>query len=62
MVRCDRFDLVGTFAMQEIVARAYGAGVLAIGWRCAADGSVLLNPSVDSTVTLVADDELVVVG
>jgi K+/H+ antiporter YhaU regulatory subunit KhtT len=62
MVRCDRFDLVGNFTMQEIVARAYGAGVLAIGWRRTADGSVLLNPGVDRSVTLVADDELVVVG
>ncbi len=62
MVRCDRFDLVGTFTMQEVVARAYGAGVLAIGWRRAADGSVVLNARVDTSVTLAPDDELVVLG
>ena len=62
MVRCDRFDLVGTFTMAEVVARAYGAGVLAIGWRYTADGSVVLNARIETSVTLVADDELVVVG
>ena len=62
MVRCDRFGLVGTVTMAEVVAHAYGAGVLAIGWRCAADGSVVLNSRVDTSVTLGADDELVVVG
>lgn len=62
MVRCDRFELVGTFTMAEVVARAYDAGVLAIGWRCAHDGSVVLNARVETSVTLVADDELVVVG
>lgn len=62
MVRCDRFDLVGTFTMAEVIARAYGAGVLAIGWRHTADGSVVLNARVETSVTLVADDELVVLG
>lgn len=62
MVRCDRFDLAGTVTMAEVVARAYGAGVLAIGWRRAADGSVVLNARADTTVTFDADDELVVVG
>ncbi len=62
MIRCDRLDLVGTYTMGEIVAAAYAAGVLAIGWRRAADGSVVLNPDADASVTLDDDDELVVVG
>ena len=62
MIRCDRLDLVGTFTMSEIVAAAYAAGVLAIGWRHTTDGSVVLNADADASVTLSSDDELVVVG
>jgi hypothetical protein len=62
MIRCDRLDLVGTFTMAEIVAAAYAAGVLAIGWRHTTDGSVVLNADADASVTLTDDDELVVVG
>jgi hypothetical protein len=62
MVRCDRLDLVGTFTMAEIVAATYAAGVLAIGWRHTADGSVVLNADAGASVTLTDDDELVVVG
>ena len=62
MIRCERFGLVGTFTMNEIVAAAYSAGVLAIGWRRAADDAVVLNPDADTAVMLGAADELVVVG
>jgi hypothetical protein len=62
MVRCDRLDLVGTFTMAEIVTTAYAAGVLAIGWRHTADGSVVLNAVAGASVTLTDSDELVVVG
>jgi hypothetical protein len=62
LVRCDRFDLVGALTMEQVVARAYDAGVLAIGWRCAADGTVVLNARAETSVTLGAHDELVVVG
>ncbi len=63
MVRCDRLDLVGTFDAAHIVAASYAAGVLAIGWRRVADrGDVVLNPNATDRVTLVADDEIVVVG
>ena len=62
MIRCSRLDLVGTHTMEEIVAAAYAAGVLAIGWRHTADGSVVLNADADASVTLTSDDELVVVG
>jgi len=62
MIRCDRLDLVGTYSMADIVAAAYAAGVLAIGWRHTADGSVVLNADVGVTVTLAATDEVVVVG
>jgi Trk K+ transport system NAD-binding subunit len=62
MIRCDRLDLVGTYSMADIVAVAYAAGVLAIGWRHIADGSVVLNADAGVTVTLAAADELVVVG
>jgi voltage-gated potassium channel Kch len=62
MIRCDRLDLIGTHTMTEIVAAAYAAGVLAIGWRHSADGSVVLNADASESVTLTDDDELVVVG
>jgi hypothetical protein len=62
MIRCSRLDLVGTHTMAEIVAAAYAAGVLAIGWRHTAVGSVVLNADADASVTLTSDDELVVVG
>jgi hypothetical protein len=62
MVRCDRLDLVGSFTMAQIVAAAYAAGVLAIGWRHTSDGSVVLNAVASASVTLTGSDELVVVG
>lgn len=62
MIRCDRLDLVGSYTMAEIVAAAYAAGVLAIGWRHTVDGSVILNADADASVALTSDDELVVVG
>jgi Trk K+ transport system NAD-binding subunit len=62
MVRCDLLGLVGHTSFHDVVAGAYGAGVVAIGWRCAADGTVVLNPHADTTVTLAAGDEIVVVG
>ncbi len=62
MVRCDRMNLVGTFTMDELVMSAYELGVLAIGWRHIVDGSVVLNADGGTSVTLAADDELVVVG
>jgi hypothetical protein len=62
MIRCDRLDLVGTNTMGEIVAAAYAAGVLAIGWRHTANGAVVLNADADASVTLGDDDEIVVVG
>jgi hypothetical protein len=48
--------------MAEIVASAYSRGVLAIGWRRTADGSVVLNADAETSVTLTSEDELVVVG
>lgn len=62
MVGCERLGLVGTYTMDEIVAAAYAAGVLAIGWRHTADGSVVLNADGDTSVTLTGDDEVIVVG
>ena len=62
MIRCDRLDLIGKNTMGEIVAAAYAAGVLAIGWRHTADGAVVLNADADASVTLADDDEIVVVG
>ena len=62
MVPCGMLDLVGTFTTADIVAAAFAAGVLAIGWRGVADGAVVLNPPVGERVTLSADDEIVIVG
>ena len=64
MVRCDLLDLVGTFTTKDVVAAAYAAGVLAIGWRFTTDGvgHVVLNPASSERVTLSPDDEIIVVG
>ncbi len=63
MIQCDRLDLVGTFTTDDIVARSYAAGVLAIGWRRVADqGEVVLNPNAADRVTLSPHDEIIVVG
>jgi Trk K+ transport system NAD-binding subunit len=62
LVRCDVLDLVGSFTTDDIVAAAFGAGVLAIGWRYAANGSVVLNPPTGEHVALSDDDEIVIVG
>jgi voltage-gated potassium channel Kch/K+/H+ antiporter YhaU regulatory subunit KhtT len=62
LVRCDLLGLIGTVTTADIVATAYAAGVLAIGWRTADDGNVVLNPHVDQQMNLSAGDELVVVG
>jgi hypothetical protein len=63
MIGCDCLDLVGTFLTADIVATSYAAGVLAIGWRRAADqGAVVLNPSATDRVTLLPEDEIIVVG
>jgi hypothetical protein len=64
MVRCELLGLVGAFTMQDVVTRAYAAGVLAIGWRQTTDGitEVVLNPVSSDRVTLAPDDEIVVVG
>jgi hypothetical protein len=63
LIRCDRLDLVGSFSTADVVASAYAAGVLAIGWRRTVDqGEVVLNPRLSDRVTLSADDEIVVVG
>ncbi len=62
MIRCDRLGLAGTHTMDEIVAAAYATGVLAIGWRRTADGSVVLNADTGTSVTLDDDDEVIVVG
>ncbi len=63
LIRCDRLDLVGSVSTADVVASAYAAGVLAIGWRRTVDqGEVVLNPSASDRVTLSADDEIVVVG
>jgi len=64
MVRCDLLDLVGTFTTQDVVAAAYAAGLLAIGWRQTADESarVVLNPDSSVRVTFSPDDEIIVVS
>ena len=63
MIPCDRLDLVGTFTTADIVARSYGSGVLAIGWRRLTDqGAVVLNPNATDQVTLSPDDQIIVVG
>jgi hypothetical protein len=52
--------LVGDVGCDDIVARAYAAGLLALGWR--AGTALRLNPSVSERVTLGDEDRIVVIG
>ncbi len=64
MVKCRRLDLAGDRTTEEVVARAYASGLLAIGWRRtgALGSQLVLNPKVSERVMLAPDDEIVVVG
>jgi hypothetical protein len=64
LVSAERLGLVGAVSTTDVVATAYRAGVLAIGWRrsSARGGELTLNPRETEHVVLAADDEIVVVG
>jgi hypothetical protein len=64
LVSAERLGLVGAVSTSDIVATAYRAGVLAIGWRrsSARGGELTLNPHETEHVVLAADDEIVIVG
>ena len=64
MVTCGRLDLAGDRTIEEVVARAYASGLLAIGWRRsgASGRQLVLNPKASEHVTLAPDDEIVVIG
>jgi ion channel POLLUX/CASTOR len=64
LVRCESLGLAGQHDFSEVAASVYGAGAIAIGWRTASSdgGQVVLGPSPSSTVTLAADDQIVIVG
>ena len=69
VVACERLDLIGIRTGREIVARAAGFGLLAIGWRRASSPTheVRLDPGLndprrDGTVELASGDLLVVIG
>jgi hypothetical protein len=64
LVSAERLGLVGAVSTTDVVATAYRAGVLALGWRrsSARGGELTLNPHESEHVVLAADDEIVVVG
>lgn len=68
VVPCDQLDLVGARTGRDIVARAAGFGLVAIGWRSARRGGVVrLDPDLNDprpadTVELAPGDDLVVIG
>jgi Trk K+ transport system NAD-binding subunit len=54
--------LTGDAAWHEIVDTVYTAGMVAIGWRRASSGQVMLNPDVADRVPLEPGDQIVVIG
>jgi hypothetical protein len=64
LVPAADLGLAGELGTADIVAAAYSAGLLAIGWRRsdAHGGEMVLNPHESHRVHLGAGDEVVVVG
>ena len=64
LVPADRLDLTGDVTMREIVAAAYGRGMLAVGWRRPDDlgGELVLAAPSDRRLVVAAGDMIVVVG
>lgn len=61
LVSAANLGLTGEVRADEIIASAYSARLLAIGWRDAG-GEVVLNPERSQRVTLTDDDQIVVIG
>lgn len=64
LLTADDLELSGARRFDQIVARAYASGLLALGWRFAdgRGGDVVLNPDLDTVVQLAADDQIIVIG
>jgi len=60
LVPAGELDLAGTVGFDDVVATAYAAGFLAIGWR--SRDKVVLNPPTSQQMPLAADDQIVVIG
>jgi hypothetical protein len=61
LVNAANLGLTGDVGACDIIATAYSAGLLAIGWRDVG-GEVVLNPDLSSRATLTKDDQIVVIG
>ncbi len=64
LIRCERLGLDGHHEFSDIAATAYADGVIAIGWRTAAErgARLVLGPPQSHDVALQPGDEIVVVG
>lgn len=60
LVRADELGLSGEVGGDEVIAVAYSAGLLALGWR--RGGDVVLNPRTSTRVVLHDDDQIVAIG
>ncbi|HSJ43158.1 MAG TPA: hypothetical protein VK923_00560 [Euzebyales bacterium] len=60
LVRVGELDLSGTVEFGDVIATAYAAGLLALGWR--SGDEVVLNPPTSERMVLAADDQIVVIG
>lgn len=60
LVRADELGLNGEVGGDEVIAVAYSAGLLALGWR--RGGDIVLNPRTSTRVVLDDDDQIVVIG
>ena len=64
LIAVDDLGLSGARRFDQVVARAYAYGLLALGWRSPdkRGGDVVLNPDLDREVHLEPDDQIVVIG
>jgi K+/H+ antiporter YhaU regulatory subunit KhtT len=64
LVQAADLGLSGEVGSDKIIATAYSAGLLAIGWRYASErgGEVVLNPDSSERVHLEDGDQIVVIG
>lgn len=64
LITSDRIGVIGECTFSDIVDAAYRAGVIAIGWRASTASGVqlVLGPPASSRVSLLPDDEVIVVA
>jgi hypothetical protein len=62
LVPAAKLGLSGPTLVSDLYASAYRVGVLAIGWRRAGRGELVLNPQQTQQVDLDPNDQVVVIG